>query len=245
MAKLESAPLIGGMSGQLGNVVLVSQPSGTVMRERVIPRNPRSAAQHAWRTAIKRAGEAYRSLTLEQYQAWEQYCQSIAKPGERMVPVVQVFMRLGAKAWQVGDFGDASEHKGHQEPTLTPAHEASPTLSLGKGEGSLGLVPLWPPTVPFGGDSLVVSVSAVPGGVRFTASGPNAEGVVTELLLQRTTSLFAASYDAHYRCKGFVTFDEPTADVAVPPGFYACAIRFVKMATGEQTAIMRLGTVKV
>ena len=218
MAKVKSMALAGGFSGKLGSVVFVEQPTGTVMRERVIPRNPRTPAQSAWRIAMKRAGEAFRSLTPEQYRAWEQYCQSTAAPGERMRPVVQVFMGLGAKAYHVA-------------------------AQLGE----VPTVPLLPPDRPFGGDSVPIVPIAEAGVVRFEAANPNADGVATELLLQPVTSLFAAAYDSAYRAKAVFEFRPGSLACPVPvlPGCYACAVRFVDKASGQQTAILRLGSVRV
>lgn len=218
MAKVKAMALAGGFSGKLGSVVFVEQPSGTVMRPRVIPKNPRSPAQSAWRMAMKRAGEAFKALTSEEYQAWEAYCQQIATPGERMKPVNQVFIGLGAKAYSI-------QSRLGLEPTI-------PTL---------------PPAAPFGGDGVLVTVSAEPGGVRFQSSHPNTDDVATELLLQPVSSLFAASFDTLYRTKSAVAFTEATPSVLVPatPGCYACAIRLVRVASGQQTGILRLGSVRV
>lgn len=218
MAKVKTMALTGGFSGRLGNVVLVEQPTGTVMRERVIPRNPRTPAQTSWRTAMKEAGLAYRQLDSAQFLAWQAYAFQLAPAGSRTTPVVQLFMKLSAKAYQ--------------------AHVA------------LGLDPviaLDPPSVPFGGDSVGVSVSAIVGGIEFSASHPNQAGTATELLVQAVTSPFAATYEAHYRSKAFVAFGSGSlsAQIELRPGWYACAVRFVRISTGEQTLLLPLGTIQV
>lgn len=217
MAKVKTMPLTGGLSGRLAGVVFVEQPSATVMRPRLVPHNPQTPAQNLWRSAMKHAGQAYRSLDAAQHSAWQAYAFSQAEPGQRATPVVQTFMRLGAKAWQT--------------------------------QASLGLEPVisgWPPSVAFGGDSVEVSLSATASGVVFTASAANADGIVTELLLQPLTSLFAATFATRYRSKGFVGFAAGQSfEVPTRPGCYACAIRFVRVSTGEQTGLLALSTIRV
>ncbi|MCC7435379.1 MAG: hypothetical protein IT363_11900 [Methanoregulaceae archaeon] len=217
MAKVKTMPFTGGLSGRLAGVVFVEQPSATVMRPRVIPRNPNTPAQDLWRSAMRHAGQAFRMLDGAQYAAWQEYAFAQAEPGQRAVPVVQTFMRLGAKAWQT--------------------------------QVALGLEPLismWPPENVFGGDSVDVSLSATASGVVFTAASANAEGIVTELLLQPLPNLFAATFATRYRSKAFVEFSAgQSVEIAARPGCYACAVRFVRVSTGEQTALLPLGTIRV
>ncbi len=192
---------------------MVQQPYGVVLRPRVTPRDPKTQAQTAWRNAMKKAGEAFHSLNAQQHAAWVQYAQSLAAPGQRPAPVVQLFIKLGAKAYYINTAAG---------------------------------VPMLPPASPFGGDSISLNVSPQPSAIRFTASAANAQGNVTELLVQKTSSLFAAVFDKHFRSKGFVAFAPGmlSADVPVLPGYYACAIRFARAATGQQTELLRLGTIQ-
>lgn len=48
-----------------------------------------------------------------------------------------------------------------------------------------GTIPATPPTQPFAGDTIALTATAGTGEITFTASGPNASGVTTELLLQQ------------------------------------------------------------
>ncbi len=98
MAKVKLSPVMGGVSGRLGNIVLVEQPRyGVVMRQRVRPANPKSPAQQVWRNAMKRAGAAFRMLDSAQYQAWQNWIAGQTAPGEKPIPVVQEFMKLASK----------------------------------------------------------------------------------------------------------------------------------------------------
>lgn len=116
-------------------------------------------------------------------------------------------------------------------------------------------VPRLPPTSAFLGDGIEVSVAPLPGrgegvggpAVTFSASGPNSEGVVTELILQRLAGKARKPTAKGYRTQGFVAFAAGalTAEVPCEPGAYAGAIRFVRAATGQETALVPIGKVIV
>lgn len=103
-------------------------------------------------------------------------------------------------------------------------------------------IPSLPPSEAFLGDSVEVSIAAVAGGVEFTASTANGDGVVTELLLQPLASRHRRTYLRQYRSQRFVAFSAgETVLVPCSPGWVACAIRFVRAATGQETALAELG----
>jgi hypothetical protein len=214
MARVKANPLIGSVVGRLGNLVLVDQPGGVVMRERVTPRNPQTPAQVRWRAAMAEAGRAYQTLSAEQHAGWQAYAVALAEPGERPPRTVNAFVQLAARYRMV-----------------------NPDLPI----------PMDAPVSRFGGDGLEVEVAAEPTGVRFTGSWTNAPGVVTELLVQPLPSAFAQAYDTKFRSRGYVEFSSstPSALVACPPGFYACAIRFVRASTGQAGGLIRVGVVRV
>jgi hypothetical protein len=64
-----------------------------------------------------------------------------------------------------------------------------------------GSPPSLPPTEAFYGDGISVTLSAISGGVRFTARGPNSAGVATELLLQPLVSSGRAGQPEKYRTR--------------------------------------------
>lgn len=84
-------------------------------------------------------------------------------------------------------------------------------------------------------------------GVRFAASGPNAEGVLTELLAQKLPSLHRKPAAKEYRTRGFVAFapGRLTADLPLGKGAWALAVRFVRASSGQETAVVPLGKVVV
>ena len=105
--------------------------------------------------------------------------------------------------------------------------------------------PLKPPTRPFFGDVISASAAGALSGVTFTATGSNAAGVVTELLLQPLASRHRRTYRDKYRHAAFVAFSGTlTKTVACAPGWIACAYRFVNANTGQVTEIAELGVVR-
>ncbi|MCW5936208.1 MAG: hypothetical protein KIT11_02740 [Fimbriimonadaceae bacterium] len=94
---------------------------------------------------------------------------------------------------------------------------------------------------------MVVTATAGVGKVTFTGNQPNASGVTTELLLQPLASQLRNPQKGGYRSKAFFRFiiGGLSTDVTVPPGYYAAAYRFVKLATGEATELRQIGVSQV
>lgn len=100
-------------------------------------------------------------------------------------------------------------------------------------------IPRMPPVGDFAGDVVTVSAAAVAGGIRFTADRANAVGVTTELMLQKLPNVRRMPGKV-YKAVAFEAFEPGSLAVDVPmePGVYACAFRFVEIATGRQTLPM-------
>lgn len=213
MAKLVPGSAFVGLSGKFDTAVLVRTPGGTVMRPRIVPHNPKTPKQQAWRAAMRAAGQAYRTLSLAQHEAWQAYARSTVPAGQSLPNVAGVFVALAAKVVQID-----------------PSAE----------------IPLDPPTVPFYGEAINVQVADEVGWVQFTATGPNAEGVATELLVQKIAAPFNSAPISFYRSQRFVTFEPGvlSAYVELPPGWYACAVRFVRPATGQCTGVLPVGVAR-
>lgn len=201
------------MRGSLGNIVLIEMPSGyQVMREKVLPEDPKSDAQMNWRNCMRRAAEAVKNLSDEEFAAWTQYVQTLVPAGQRPPAVASEFIKLAAKVVQV-----------------SPEAE----------------IPTLPPTAGFVGDGIEVKVSGGAGTIEFRSALPNTEGIVTEVLVQPLNSRNRQAYDRHYRSRGFVDFSTGPLEVEARTGVVACAVRFVKVATGQTSAIIPVGRVFV
>ncbi|MBX3112540.1 MAG: hypothetical protein KF857_11065 [Fimbriimonadaceae bacterium] len=220
MAKVQASVAAGGLSGSSGPCVFVRRRDGSVvLRERVDPRDPRTAAQLAAREAMRRASAAFAALDPAQMQAWLDYARLQAEAdwaqGGRAQPnALNAYRRLALKALQVDPLA------------------ALPTL---------------PPSAPFGGDAVTFAVGATGVGVVFTASGPDAPGVVTELLVQPLRLAVSPVDPAKYRSRGFVAFASAGEEALAPvrAGWVAPAVRFVRAATGQVSPLLAFAPVRV
>ncbi len=99
----------------------------------------------------------------------------------------------------------------------------------------------------FTGETLRLTVAGDDNGVLFTATAANTVGVKTELLLVKVPTAGTVPSLKAYRSRAFVGFAVGTLGkkVTVPPGFYAVAYRFVKVATGQKTSLVTLDVVIV
>ncbi|MCW5936202.1 MAG: hypothetical protein KIT11_02710 [Fimbriimonadaceae bacterium] len=231
MAKMRPGALVEGLSGTLGNAVVVRFGDGRVqVRQKVTPRNPRTPLQEAARERLTRAARLFRTLNPEEALSWHAYARREAEQltanGQPADPRAQsAFVRLATKILQV-------------DPEATP--------------------PRTPPAASFLGDALVVTAAPLPlaplgergqggEGVRFTASAPNAPGVVTELLLQPLRTSLSRPDPGKYRTQTFATFTQGvlSRDVTAPQGWHAPAYRFVFPATGQASSLVPLPPVWV
>lgn len=213
MSLLKLGTFAGNLYGASGNAVYVRSPYGTILRNRPMVWNEPTQAQRDCRARMTLVGRAWSGLSLDEAAAWKRYAQALA----------------------------ASE----------PPTDGAPPPTAQQVFVRLGLkvlqvdpdatVPTLPPTSAFLGDAVVVSAEALPGALRFTASEPNAPGIVTELLIQPLRSVHRRTFLSRYRTAAFVPFSGGAYDVAVKPGVVAAAYRFVRAETGQETGIAELG----
>lgn len=162
-------------------------------------------------------------------------------------------MRLAGQAWLALSFQEAEAWREFARRLAPSALVRAPqpvnvfktlaTRVLAVDPGAA--IPSLPPSAPFGGDAVRVTIEAVQGGIAFVPDGSNATGVVTELLVQTLTSPHRAAYPERYRSRGFVAFGGSPAAVQTGAGWHAVAVRFVHAATGQATPLLELGRVRV
>ena len=99
-----------------------------------------------------------------------------------------------------------------------------------------GTPPSLPPGSRYMGDDIFYSTAAAPGGIEYTATGPNIPPTCTELLIEKLASKHRKPAQ-RWQSVGFVSFtaEDPAITVALDPGYYATATRFVNTATGQMT----------
>ena len=211
-----------GIRGRVGGLEFYPGPDGgTIVRAVPTVRAARTPGQLAGERRIRLVGAAWRDLSLPETEAWVRWADG---DGRR---AYNLFSALGVKRLQMRP----------DEP-----------------------VPRLPPTAEFLGDGVVITVSGPlpqpplqkePFGegafLTFSASGPNSQGVVTELLTQPLARASRKPRAKEYTSRGFVSFTGGSLAVEVPCGVgaWACAFRFVRGDTGQETAFVPLGTVTV
>jgi len=220
MAKVRMGTVLGALSGKTGNAVFATMPDGsTVMRQRVAPCYAPTSAQVGVQDRIRAAGRAFSALDDEQYDLWVDYARHVAQMrGNR---------ESNYDVKPVNIFISLSAKVLQVNPDAT--------------------IPTTPPTFDFTGDGISVRVSLGSGGILFTASGANAQDVVTELLVQPLRTRRTSARPRGFRSQAFVAFSLGRLShlVALEPGYYACAARFVHAPSGQCSSLMQLSTVTV
>lgn len=218
MAKVEYSASIARLSGEVGETVYTRRNSGSVAQRK--PRYKKTPTE-AERGAIARleiASARWNALTIAQGQAWNAYAQTLTRTNR---VAGTTYHPTGFNVFQ----GLSCKY-----------------LQLHGGAG----VPGMPPATSFSGDRVRVTVAVQPGGLLFIADRGNAPGVVTELLIQPLASKHRTPAP-FYKHAAFATFSDvaPTFAVELPPGWYACAVRFVRDSTGEATHEVAIGVVGI
>lgn len=135
MALAETSALIPGIRGTLGNVVFVRSPYGTQIRSRPDPADPRTPAQMAARERMRRAGYAWRTMTLEQAQNWRAYAAAQNPDGPNARANAQLlFTRLAVRFLQVNPNAAVP-----LDPPASPFLGDAVTFSLEPMEGGVRL----------------------------------------------------------------------------------------------------------
>jgi hypothetical protein len=241
MAIMTAASWAGPLSGKIDDAVLVQSRYGTIVRSMPEKGAPRSPLQTQSEARMAAASRAFGELTREEGQAWAAFGQTLAEAHPKTGRIV------GLSAQQAFN------------------RLANKLLQI----DAQAVLPRVPPTEPFFGDGVRVTVDAPPPspspspvessngsntiprgdeeGILFSADAANREGVLTELLLQPLASQHRRTYLQRYRTKAFVHFAGTELQATIPcdAGWYAAAIRFVEAATGRSTAEIELGVLKV
>ena len=208
------SPLVDGVRGKAGSAVFVQGRTGPVLRPRVKPANPKTAAQQGVKNNLGLSSKQFKALGTPVVAQWKAYGLTITKHNQRTgkaynSTAINAYNALSAKFYQV-----------------------NPT----------GTFPTAPPAAPFNGDSIGVSVAAGPATLIFTATGANGTNIKTELLLQPLKSKNRTPTAKGYRTKTFMAFVAGTLSVTVstPSGWYVPAYRFVNTQTGQASPLVIL-----
>ncbi len=209
VARLRLAPFLKGISGRMASVVYKVTKFGTDMAEFEAPSNPRTGGQIAVRGAFTKATKQWKNLTRVQADAWRAYAQRqfLEEP-------------IGQNTYRPRGF-NAFVALAAKYFAVNPTEAAAPAN---------------PPTAPFDGDVIGITVAAGLGGtVVWTATAPNSASVTTALLVQRVPNGNADPVDGAYKIARFNQFQtgQLQASVQVGPGFYAVGYQFTSRTTGQ------------
>lgn len=234
MARAALSLPFSGLSGSLGDTIIVQKPDGPQVRRRTPVRKGRTPAQDAARRRMEGVSRAWAVLDEAAFSAWGRYALARAwrnpATGAIVVPKAYcLFCGLAAKARQV----DPSRSL---ERFMPPARPFT-------GDGIRVVAQASPPANPaFAGTEPRATTEAL----SFSSDRANAPGIVTELLTQTLVNARRAAYKDKYVSRGFVAFaGAETVEVALEPGAWACAFRFVRPETGEETALVELGVLSL
>ena len=202
--------------GAMGSEVVVGTRAGLAVRGKQRYKYPVQPSVRAGAGRMVQANAAWNELSLAQVEAWRVYADGLS----RVEPVTLQRYSPTAKNAFVG--------------LATKFLQIDP----------LGTIPVWPPSSDFVGDSLKVTVAASSGGVLFAASGDNTSDTLTELLVQPLKNIRRLP-GRDYKSLAFHSFDGSPVFVALEPGAYAFAFRFVRASTGQATILMPIGVAEV
>lgn len=215
MALFKMGAFADTLRGKSGNSVFSKTKSGIVVRDLVIPTNPQTPAQQGIRNKFRAGSQTWTTLTANQVANWNKYAATLT---------------MRSKG------GKLRKKRGIDVFTglATKFLQVSPN----------GSIPLTPPTSAFTGDTITLTVSSeTPGELLFEASGGNAAGVTTEILLQPLANANRKPQPGAFRTEQFHVFTTGAGQsltVNVPAGYYAAAYRFVRIATGQDSLLQFL-----
>jgi pyrophosphatase PpaX len=170
------------LRGKAGTLYVTESRIGLQVKPRAAIHNPKTAAQTGTRTHFSRATHTYKSFTPEQVAAWEAYADGQTKTQ----PIT----------------GRVYNHA----PINTFVALATKFLQV----NPTGTIPTTPPTTPFYGDSLTLSIDpGIPGQLVLQSNAANSSGVKTEFLLQPLESETRRPEENGYRSYGFKAFASP------------------------------------
>lgn len=219
MAKISMGVLVGQIRGKAGGGVFTKAKNGATLRIRITPSNPNTAAQSAVRSYLTSASRAYKALSSGNLADWREYALSL----------------------NVVDPVTGSSY--HPSAISVFTGLASKFLQVTPD----GVIPTSPPATPFSGDTITVDAAGGADSITFTGSDDNGADIVTEYLLQRLASPARVPRPNGYKSYGFSDDPDTTPFIVsgLSEGSYACAYRFVKTTTGQESGLIIIGIVTV
>ena len=218
MPKAQLNDLFSALSGSLGDVVITSGKRGTVLRKKPAYSRPTSPEQKITEARLVTANAVWSTFTSQEAETWNNYALAVTHHN------AQADTRYHPTGY-------------HAFIALTLKFlQVTPTAT----------VPRTPPAQKFTPDDFTVTLTGENGDLIFLANGSNSPTLETELLLQ-TLPNPRRKPTAKYHSAAFVRFSalSPLYALAVAPGAYAAAYRFVNTQTGQMSPLVTLGKVEI
>jgi len=218
MGKLALGAAVNQIAGKYGHLSVAQTRGGLVIRSRPRYRRPVSPAMAGAAARMKQASQTWAAISNAEAEAWNAYAATLRHHNP-----------LTGQAYAPAGF---NVFVGLATKVLQITPEAE--------------IPRTPPAQDFLGDQTTLTATSLPAAIRLTASGPNSEGTLTEILLQRMVNI-KRSITKDFKTTAFVAFttENPTHDFYVQSGAYAIAYRFVDPSTGQATLPQLVGKVEV
>ena len=218
MAKATLDSFIDSIHGRIGDTQVSQRKTGTVISERPRYRRTSSDLQKSAQTRMKIVNGAWETFSVSEVKKWNLY----AKTQKRRDAITgKLYLSTGYNLF----VAYSVKHL-----------QISPEAQL----------PRTPPTSPFVPRFLTLTSTGGVGVLTVTANFANSIGSLTEILLQKLPNP-RRQPTANYVSKAFVPFtgSSPSFTLALTPGCYAVATRFVDPNTGQMTPMAVLEAVEV
>ncbi len=274
MARARLGFALSDVRGAMDGQVVVKTRAGLAVRGMPKYKYPKTPEVMEGAERLRMATAVWKGMDLAQSMAWREYAETISKVEPvtltRYSPTAKnAFIGLATKFLQINPDGEvpvwppAADFLGDDlvVKVLGPSVLGSSVGDSGEiggraevlGSSVLGssvdsFADLHPPTPS---SSTFAELGprgrgAGSGDVVFQASAPNTPGVAVEILIQKLLNVHR-SPTKFYKSLLFHTFlpDELDLTVALEPGYYAFAYRFVRRSTGQMTGLLKLPIIQV
>lgn len=107
------------------------------------------------------------------------------------------------------------------------------------------MVPRTPPATEFHGDNLEFALEPTVEGLQIVTSRANDPDIITEILIQRIGRIHCQPNPRRYVSRKFSDFSELNTELALRPGAWAIAIRYVHRFTGQVVPLQEVGKIAI
>lgn len=213
MAVINWGSMIYRIQGRIGAVNIYNTVSGPALRLRGNSSHRPTSTSSLLRLIHASASAQWSHLTAGQVSAWDTYAQSL----DRVNPV----------------------NGRHYTPSARTAYMELATVYMRLNPGAFP--PVTPPSSPFSGDSVTITITGSVPYIQWVANHANASDVTTELLLHRLTGRNEKKNPKRLGVAGFVVFGPGglLAQVRAPfTAMYHTGYRFIRTSTGQMSPVV-------